>query len=220
MTRDTLFLLRPDFEDLSGPALLLLALRADRGRPCIVSEAGGPDQCRAYRMAATTAGRDRAGRRGKPVLAIAGPDAGCKVGSSDRHASWPCLHRRQGQDSRGALGASGLSRSASIAAWARPLRNPADCTTGNLRIGVMHKLPDVPICRSPRILIYRMRLDVYRKPEVLFVPSRALSRGALRDRHERWARDAMDALVTRAIASCGRTALKRTQNRVVLASRR
>jgi hypothetical protein len=70
---------------------------------------------------------------------------------------------------------------------------------GNLRMRAMPKLPVVPICRSPFILICRMSLDAYRKSEVWSAPFRARSRGALRDRHERWARDAMDALVTRAI---------------------
>ena len=60
-------------------------------------------------------------------------------------------------------------------------------------------LPVVPICRR------RPRLP--EAPETLHVrPVPRLSRGALRDRHERWVRDAMDARARRTNAPRSRTA--------------
>src|ERR1700730_15125761 len=72
----------------------------------------------------------------------------------------------------------------------------------------MRKLPVVPICRNPAVL----RLPP-NQPQIWQHPVPA--RGAYRDRHGRWVRDAMDA-VTRKTSevTCGR------QNRVVLTPRR
>ena len=61
------------------------------------------------------------------------------------------------------------------------------CPTGNARMSVMRKLPVVLICR--------MRMALPETPNQLHirsVPPRL--RGALRDRHERWVRDAVDVV--------------------------
>jgi hypothetical protein len=58
---------------------------------------------------------------------------------------------------------------------------------GWFRMHAMRKLPVVPICRRPLLLRRRANHnDPLARP--------AAARGALRDRHERWKRDAMDAM--------------------------
>ena len=60
--------------------------------------------------------------------------------------------------------------------------------TRNSRMGAMRKLPVVPVCRK---LIACLVGQISRT----FSPVSALPRGALRDRHERWAWDAVGASV-------------------------
>jgi hypothetical protein len=62
--------------------------------------------------------------------------------------------------------------------------------TGKLRMGVMRKLPVVPLCRRPAVL-----LETPNQPHPSAHP--VPPRGAYRDRHGRWVRDAMDALASR-----------------------
>jgi hypothetical protein len=63
------------------------------------------------------------------------------------------------------------------------------CPTGKSRMRAMRKLPVVPICRNPTALPLPPN-------QRQISPRPALTRGAYRDRHERWVRDAMDALAS------------------------
>ncbi len=61
--------------------------------------------------------------------------------------------------------------------------------TGKSRMRVMRNLPVVPLCRR--------RAALPKTPNQWLPSARpALSRGALRDRHGRWVRDAVDAVAT------------------------
>jgi len=72
------------------------------------------------------------------------------------------------------------------------------CPTGKSRMRAMRKLPVVLICR--------MSLVLPKTPNQQHRSARPVPlRGAFRDRHGRWVRDAMDALAAR-----WRTTLKRT----------
>ena len=72
----------------------------------------------------------------------------------------------------------------------------------------VRELPVVPICRRGLILIFRIQLDAAPNQRHLLARP-ASTRGAFRDRHERWARDAMDAIchetndLSRTAKSCG-----------------
>jgi hypothetical protein len=66
----------------------------------------------------------------------------------------------------------------------------SNCPTGNSRIRVMRKLPVVPLCRRPSVL-----LETPNQQHPSAHP--AFTRGAYRDRHGRWKRDAVDALAVR-----------------------
>ena len=62
---------------------------------------------------------------------------------------------------------------------------PCDYTTGSLRMGIMRDLPVAPACRRQRAcLVGQITSTLPGIPRPC--------RGALRDRHERWLRDAMD----------------------------
>ena len=65
---------------------------------------------------------------------------------------------------------------------------------------VMHKLPVAPSVAPDVVLIFGNTLD-FSKNQKRDPCRPALARGALRDRHERWARDAMDVLGRSALAA-------------------
>jgi hypothetical protein len=69
-------------------------------------------------------------------------------------------------------------------------RGGLSCTTGRLRMCVMRKLPVVPLCRSRALL-----LETPNQYHLSRYP--ASPRGAYRDRHGRWVRDAVDASAVR-----------------------
>jgi hypothetical protein len=85
--------------------------------------------------------------------------------------------------------------------------------TGNSCMAVMRKLPVVLICRTPLVLP---------KTPNHQHPSRhpALSRGAYRDRHGRWVRDAVDAATSGAQMCATNDVASGRRSRVVLAPRR
>jgi len=71
--------------------------------------------------------------------------------------------------------------------------------TGKWRLPVMRNLPVVPLCRRPAALF---KTPNQQHPS----PCPAPARGAYRDRHGRWARDAMDAAAAQDEWRCRRTA--------------
>jgi hypothetical protein len=79
------------------------------------------------------------------------------------------------------------------------LRSAGSLAYRQICMALMRGLPVVPVCRTWNILIFGNKLDVSTKSGASSAPSRTRYGGALRDRYERWARDAMDALATRAI---------------------
>jgi hypothetical protein len=82
-------------------------------------------------------------------------------------------------------------------------------TTGNVHMAAMRKLPVVLLCRRRRACaVGQIRSTDFAVPHP--------PRGALRDRHECWARDAMDAVGAHETKRAGRG----RRNRVVLVPRR
>src|SRR5262249_34257673 len=79
---------------------LLLALRAARRRPCVVSFAGSEDRCGADRLASSAPGRHRSRWREQSIIAAA-VARGRRTGrTGDRQVWRAALRQRQGRDSR------------------------------------------------------------------------------------------------------------------------